>query len=405
MKVSIRAAALSTVALCTLGLAGISIPAAQADVLAPSAMTASAATPLSADEANILAEGFRAAERYSDGTVHLTMSKALFRSKVTVNVMGADKYVGGTSSGKAYYASVLSENDSTITLGFGAGTVAVGDTVTVLFGKEGSPVTTTAFSFTAGGVDSLVRGATDYSAHVTAAADKNMPRIGFEINGVYAGEKSGSLYYYLSASKVADGYKLRGNLPREGSTLTAFAPYTIAGSGITGKVILASAERAPYASNVPATITKVGAQLMIGKSGADCIGDGLGGSGYGYDCLAWMQSNPLPFVANETFFDIRFNKGALNNPLGFLFDGYWRVTDMGQWQVEGCSDESCASTTVISTSQKLSTGVPIAIDANAAGTNYQSYRFRYLGGGATEGVPLDSHVGTAGITEVSVMVK
>jgi hypothetical protein len=405
MKVFTRATALSAVALCTLGLAGLSIPAAQADVIAPAAAAASTATPLTADEANMLAQGFRAAERSSDGTVHVTMSKALFTSNINVKIMNGGRYIGETSSGKAYYASILNENDSTISLSFHAGPVNVGDTVTVLFGRNGEPVTTTAFSFTAGGVDSLVRGATDYSAHVTAAADKNMPRIGFEINGAYAGEKGGSTYYYFSTGKVADGYNLWGNLPREGSTLTAFVPYTIAGSGITGKVILASAERAPYAINVPATVTKVGAQLMIGKSGADCIGDGVGGSGYGYDCLAWAQSNPLRFVPNETYFDIRFNKGTLNNPLGFLFDGYWRATDMGQWQIEGCSDESCASTTVISTSQKLSTGVPIAIDANTAGTNYQSYRFRYLGGGATLGVPLDSHVGTSGITEVSVMVK
>lgn len=410
MKVFSRATALSAVALCTLSLAGITIPAAQAaDLTTPAAATATAsATSLTADEAKILAEGLRAAERYSDGTVHLTMSKALFTSKITVNVMGADKYLGGTTSGKAYYASVLNENDSTITLGFGANTVNVGDTVTFLFGKEGSPITSTAVSFTAGGVDKLVRTATSYSAHVSAAAHKNMPVIGFEINGVYAGDKTGETYHYFGTEKVADGFNIGGYLPRDGATLTAYAPYTIAGSSIQGKLILGSAERtavAPHAITVPATITKVGTQLKIGKSGADCIGDGVGATNYGYDCLAFAQSNPLRFVPNETFFDIRFNKGKLDSPLGFLLDGYWRATDMGNWQIEGCADESCATTTVISTSQTLSVGVPVSIDANTAGTNYQSYRFRYLGGGATQGVPVGSHVGTAGITEISVMVK
>jgi hypothetical protein len=161
--------------------------------------------------------------------------------------------------------------------------------------------------------------------------------------------------------------------------------------------------------NVPARITGTGARLSVGAQGPDCIGDGAGGSGYGYGCLAMSLYNPFPLVAQQSYFDVTLTQGPAR-PEGFVFDGYWRLTDLGSWQIEGCSDEACTTTTVISTAQKFAANSPIMVDSNAQGTAYQTFRFRYLGGGVINpanlpnGIPAGSGIGTSGLTEMYLIL-
>lgn len=160
---------------------------------------------------------------------------------------------------------------------------------------------------------------------------------------------------------------------------------------------------------VPARITGTGAQLTVGAEGPDCIGNGAGGSGYGYGCLAMPLYNPFPLVAQKSYFDVTLTQGPAR-PNGFVFDGYWRLTDLGTWQIEGCTDVECTTPTVISTAQKFAANSPIMVDSNTRGTAYQTFRFRYLGGGAINpaslpnGIPAGSGIGTSGLTEMYLML-
>lgn len=162
--------------------------------------------------------------------------------------------------------------------------------------------------------------------------------------------------------------------------------------------------------NVPARITGTGARLSVGAEGPDCIGNGAGGSGYGYGCLAMSLYNPFPLVAQQSYFDVTLTQGAAR-PEGFVFDGYWRLTDLGNWQIEGCTDVACTTPTVISTVQKFAANSPIMVDSNAQGAAYQTFRFRYLGGGVINpanlpnGIPAGSGIGTSGLTEMYLILS
>lgn len=125
-------------------------------------------------------------------------------------------------------------------------------------------------------------------------------------------------------------------------------------------------------------ILRLGSGLSVGSKGIACLADGDASPGYDPNCVVYPLVPGLGFVVNSTYIDVGFTLPVAVT--AFNFEGYWRQSGpgtLGDWQIEGCSDTTCSSTTVISNPTSLAFGATINITNPNA---YIAYRLRFVGG-------------------------
>ena len=125
-------------------------------------------------------------------------------------------------------------------------------------------------------------------------------------------------------------------------------------------------------------ILRVGSGLAVGSKGVACLADGDTSAEYDPSCVSYGLVSGLGFVVNSTYVDVAFTLPVTVTALQFI--GYWRQAgggSLGNWEMEGCSDTTCDSTTVISNATSL--GFSDTLYATSPNP-YIAYRLRFVGG-------------------------
>jgi hypothetical protein len=137
-------------------------------------------------------------------------------------------------------------------------------------------------------------------------------------------------------------------------------------------------------------VVRVGAGLTVGYKGLGCLTDGDQKNDYDNGCVGYRLIDGLGFVPNATYMDVGMGTPVVVATLSF--SGYWRqypAGSLGNWQMEGCIDNTCTTTVILSAPTPLdfSPGTRLVNTADTT-TPYAVYRVRFVSGTPILGGPV-----------------